>query len=42
MKKVYRLILVMMLNDGNASGYSINRNSEITIPVSVEPNSQSW
>jgi hypothetical protein len=29
-------------NDGKARRFSINRNYEITIPVNVEPNSQSW
>jgi len=29
-------------NDGKAKKFSINRNFEITIPVTVEPNSQSW
>jgi alpha-galactosidase len=29
-------------NDGNARRYNINRNYEVTIPVNVEANSQSW
>jgi hypothetical protein len=29
-------------NDGKAKRFSINRNYEITIPVNIEPNSQSW
>jgi hypothetical protein len=29
-------------SDGKTSKYSIDRNYEITIPVNIEPNSQSW
>jgi hypothetical protein len=35
-------IAMVSENDGKAHKYQINRNFEITIPVSVEPNSQSW
>jgi len=29
-------------NGGDSKKYTINRDNEITIPVTVEPNSQSW